>query len=259
LVVPVARLREFETAWEQVDPGHRTRAKWPITALLGPDGAADRVAVEDFNRRHATDGPQVEAVEARVASAAEIESLAWRFSASELYCELPLSAELPALVAAVKRNGVRAKVRTGGVKPEDIPAPEAVLAFVAACAAERLPFKATAGLHHPVRGPAPLTYAGDSPRATMFGYLNVLLAATVLWHDRPEEEAATLLGAERDAGLRIEEDRVDWAGIRITADEIGRTRREFMLAVGSCSFTEPLNEIAEFIASAPVGATRSTS
>jgi hypothetical protein len=93
----------------------------------------------------------------------------------------------------------------------------------------------------------------------MFGYLNVLLAAAVLWHDRPEEEAGTLLRAEWDGGPRIEEDRVDWAGIRITADEIGRTRREFMLAVGSCSFTEPLTEIAEFIAPSPIGASRSGS
>jgi hypothetical protein len=29
----------------------------------------------------------------------------------------------------------------------------------------------------------------------------------------------------------------------VTAAEIGRARREFVLAVGSCSFTEPLEEI----------------
>ena len=42
-----------------------------------------------------------------------------------------------------------------------------------------VPFKATAGLHHAIRGEYPLTYAKDSPRGEMFGYLNVFIAAAI--------------------------------------------------------------------------------
>src|ERR1039458_1007223 len=51
------------------------------------------------------------------------------------------------------------KVRTGGLTPEAIPESEAVADFLCRAAARRLPFKATAGLHHPIRSLHPLTYA----------------------------------------------------------------------------------------------------
>ena len=51
-----------------------------------------------------------------------------------------------------------------------------------------VPFKATAGLHHPVRAPQALTYEADSPRALMHGFLNVLLAGTFAWHGERDIE-----------------------------------------------------------------------
>ena len=246
LVVPVARLGEFEAELDRLPEAERLGTRWPITALLGSDPAADRAVVGAFNERHVHGGPVVEALEGRVASGPQIESLQAAIGVvPELYCELPLTAELPALMATVGRVGARAKIRTGGTRQVDIPAPEAVLAFLTSAAAERVPFKATAGLHHPVRGMAPLTYAAGSACATMFGFLNVLLAATLLWLDRPESEAMVALTAEDRASLRLEQDSIEWAGVRVTADELGRARREFVLAIGSCSFTEPLGEITE--------------
>ena len=38
------------------------------------------------------------------------------------------------------------------------------------------------GLHHPIRAERALTYAPDSPRATMHGFLNVFAAAAFAWH-----------------------------------------------------------------------------
>src|SRR5262249_54871485 len=65
------------------------------------------------------------------------------------YCEIPL-------------DGVRgsfAKVRTGGLTPEAIPSSGEIADFLFRAAALRLPFKATAGLHHPIRAEHALTYA----------------------------------------------------------------------------------------------------
>ena len=52
---------------------------------------------------------------------------------------------------------------------------QAVYRFVRTCLAANVPFKATAGLHHPLRCFKPLTYASDSPQGTMHGFLNVFL------------------------------------------------------------------------------------
>ena len=94
-----------------------------------------------------------------------------------VYCEVPLDSL--AQLDVVKQGGCFAKIRTGGVKPEAIPAPSKVAAFITACAERRLPFKATAGLHHPVRGNYPLTYETSAPQAVMHGFLNVLMALGV--------------------------------------------------------------------------------
>ena len=42
-----------------------------------------------------------------------------------------------------------AKLRTGGVVPEAFPKSLDIIRFVRTCAAANVPFKATAGLHHP--------------------------------------------------------------------------------------------------------------
>lgn len=248
LVVPVARLGEFEDALDALRLAGQADLRWPIAALASNDLAADREAIRAFNLKHAAAGRMVESLELRVASIADIEQAGDRLGRDlELYCELPLSADLPSLVSATRRIGARAKIRMGGVKPVDFPAPEAVLAFLAACAAERLPCKATAGLHNPVRGPFPLTYEPGSGRTTMYGYINLILAATVLWHHRSEAEAFELLRLPERSALRIGEGEVEWAGIRISSAEIDTTRRHFMLAIGSCSFTEPMDELAPLL------------
>ena len=243
-VVLVSRLDEFEQALELLPESERLGSRWPLTALLGAEPRADLDRVLVFNGRHVHAGPEVQAVETRTPSAAAIGAMLGIIPTGlELFFELPLDATLPVLMQEVGRAGARAKIRTGGIHPAEIPAPEAVLEFLEAAAQARVPFKATAGLHHPVRGAAPLTYERASPCATMHGYLNVILAATLLWHGRPAEDARRLLLAEGRETLAVGEETIGWEGVAVALLEIAQARREFVLAVGSCSFTEPVEEI----------------
>ncbi|MFX4589154.1 hypothetical protein ABTB15_19430, partial [Acinetobacter baumannii] len=89
----------------------------------------------------------------------------------------------------VKRANCYAKIRTGGIKPEAIPSPTEVAAFIKACAKLQLAFKATAGLHHPIRAVRALTYDQDAPRAVMHGFINVLMAAAFAWSGEEDIEA----------------------------------------------------------------------
>ena len=107
------------------------------------------------------------------------------------YCEIPLDKLDP--LAAVQRLGAYAKVRTGGLTPDSIPPSTAIARFLSASAKFRLPFKATAGLHHPVRSQHPLTYEANAPRATMHGFVNVFLAAALAWQGADESRIADLL------------------------------------------------------------------
>jgi hypothetical protein len=152
-----------------------------------------------------------------------------------VYCEVPVQ-ELD----EVRRAGAFAKLRTGGVKPEAIPGVEEVAAFIRACAVRRLPFKATAGLHHPVRAPHPLTYEADAPRAVMHGFLNVFLAAAFAWHGRREIEPVL---AETDTAAFRFDDRAHWRDWSLDAAQVREARTQFAHAFGSCSFEEPVQEL----------------
>jgi hypothetical protein len=243
-VVPVGRLAELEHSLLELSEVERLGTRWPLTALAGADIKTDVAAVETFNACYVHGGPEVQSFEARVASPTEIRVIRAAVPPRyELYLEVQLGGNLPALLGAVRQAGAMAKIRTGGIRASEIPAPEAVLEFLAEAARARLPFKATAGLHHPVRGLAPLTYEPGSACGHLFGYLNVILAAVVLWHGRSREDALRLLTAESRSALALGDEAIVWAGIRTEVEEIVRARREFMRAIGSCSFTEPLEEI----------------
>jgi hypothetical protein len=148
------------------------------------------------------------------------------------YCEVPVG-ELD----EVKRAGCFAKLRTGGVKPEAIPTTADVAAFIAACADRRLAFKATAGLHHPVRAPHPLTYEADAPRAVMHGFLNVFLAAAFAWHGDRDIEPVL---AETDPAAFRFDDRAHWRGRSLSSEQVRDARQQFAHSFGSCSFAEPV-------------------
>jgi hypothetical protein len=119
----------------------------------------------------------------------------------------------------VKAAGARAKVRCG---PEPPPVDE-LAGFIRQCREEGIPFKATAGLHHAVRTDEQL------------GFLNVLAAAVF-----GDEERA--LG-ENDAGAFGLGETFVWRDREAGADEIGGVRRDLFVSIGSCSFSEPVEEL----------------
>jgi hypothetical protein len=151
------------------------------------------------------------------------------------YCEAPL-AEI---------HDAYAKVRTGGLTPETIPSSTELAAFLCAAAERGLPFKATAGLHHPVRSMRSLTYAGDSPRATMHGFLNVFCAAALAYHGMGQSHVIELLEETDPAALQFGDDEIAWHGHRVTIPQIHLARREFAQSFGSCSFEEPIAGLRE--------------
>jgi hypothetical protein len=171
------------------------------------------------------------------ARAAVIEAKRIVSAAHPVYCEVDMDQ-----LDDVKRAGCFAKLRTGGVTPQAIPPVPDVAAFLRACAERRLPFKATAGLHHPVRHVHSLTYGADAPRAVMHGFLNVFVAAAFAWHGRREIEP--LLGETDAAAFRFD-DRAHWRDWSLDAAEVRAARQQSAHSFGSCSFDEPIQGLVE--------------
>ena len=237
-VVPVGRLGELEAARANVDPGER----WPLSVLVGFGELAEERALLDKAERGGLF--TVGAVEGKVASPAEVKLLVAAFPGRQVYCELPLAGDLNPWLDALLAAGGRAKVRTGGIEAAAFPSIAELARFLFAVAAIKLPFKATAGLHHPLRGDYRLTYEKDSPSGVMHGFLNVFLAAAMLRSGEIDEALARELLAEtRESALDWSAHGVSWGRARLSAEAIAEARKFFALSYGSCSVSEPLADL----------------
>ena len=246
--MPAAGLEELEKASAGLLPEQPTTAPWRLSVLLGPDPAAEVRALGELNCRHAATGAGAlvgDAVELKAATAEQVErTLTSLPKHLQVYVEVPVERDPAELVAAIARHGGRAKVRTGGVTPEAFPATADLVRFLRACTAAGVPFKATAGLHHPLRASYRLTYAPDSPRGTMFGFLNVFLTAALLREGLSDADAARLLEEGDPRAFSLDEGGIAWRGRRIEAAAIRAAREQAIVSFGSCSFTEPIDDLA---------------
>jgi hypothetical protein len=239
-VLPAGRLGEFARAVAGLLPDGGTAEPWRLSALLAADARGDAARVASFNDAHAGRAT-VDTVEAKAATPEEaadvLDALPPGVSAA---LELPLDAELAPILAVLRHRGARAKVRTGGVVPEAIPDPAVLARFIGACAAAGVGWKATAGLHHPVRGERALTYAADSPRAVMHGFLNVFAAATLLAAGATAAEVEPVLRETDAAAFRFDDEGLAWRQRRASVAAIARSRETVAASFGSCSFSEPV-------------------
>lgn len=247
-VVPVARLGEWRAAMDAL-PAGAARDGWRLSALLGADAIAECDAVRAFNAE-APHGAQVDVLEGKAATPEAVAALARAVPAGvTCYVELPHRDDPRALVAAVREAGLRAKIRTGGVTADAFPSPAEIVRFLRRCHEAGVPCKATAGLHHPLRGEYRLTYAPDAARAPMYGWVNVVLTAAALADGADDAVLERLLLCDDPRALQVDDDAVTLAGVRIARDTLAAARAERLVAFGSCSFREPVDELLPLVAS----------
>jgi hypothetical protein len=203
--------------------------------LDGGEGDLDTVAAAQAA------GRRVELVEARIDPTWIPDTQALvrsKLGDVQTFWELPPGRALRGEVAAVREAEAGAKIRCGGVTAEAFPPPEAVAAFVAACRDAGVPFKATAGLHHPIR------HVEAGTGFHMHGFLNLLAAAVFAHADRLGEDDLTALLAEEDpAAFTVDAEGLAIHGHRADAAAIAATRAELFTAYGSCSFSEPVEDL----------------
>lgn len=242
-VVPVARLAEFEQAAAGVLPAAETDNPWRLSALVGDDVAGEASQVQAFNERHAG-RVVIDTVELKASAPAQIgAALAALPEGVTAYFEIPLAGATSEMIAALAEAGALAKARTGGVTAAAFPTSTQLAQFIHTCVAAEVPFKATAGLHHALRGEYWLTYAPDSPTATMHGFLNVFLAAGFAQNGLEVEQLAEVLEERSPAAFVFESGRVVWRDEELVRAHLTNTRHLTALAFGSCSFTEPIEEL----------------
>ena len=241
-VVPAARLDELATALSATR--NAADPLVALSALIGPGTADDVDMMERFNRDCTRIGARVDSVEVRGASEGVVRAVLAAVPRRWVrYIEVLPGDGLPAALDAVRKGGAFAKVRTGGTTPEAIPTPERLIEFLEGAVRRKLAFKATAGLHHPVRGLHPLMDIPDGPAAVTYGYLNLFLASSILWRGGDRSLAREALLESDLTAFTVNGDALLWHDLRFDGDALTEMRGAFLHGFGSCSFTEPLEEL----------------
>jgi hypothetical protein len=245
LIVPVEKLAELEALAR--DAGAAPARRWPVSVLVG--GAEASAGSRDAIHRVAA-APEsvveIQSVEAVATTPLEVAVVADAYRATiDRFVEIPADPDPADLIDAIGGHACAAKVRSGGVSGEAFPSPARLARFLARAAAAHVPMKATAGLHHAIRGNRRLTYAADSASTTMHGFVNVVLAATLLTAGRIDEGLAeALLDDDRPEAFKFGGRAGSWLNAVVTYTEIAHARRVLLRSIGSCSFDEPVSELA---------------
>lgn len=189
-------------------------------------------------------GPRIESLEVKCTDPHVIERTVKDLPPGvEVYFEVPLASEVNHVLETIRDVGARAKLRMGGVVREAIPPATDVLQMLRILSDFRLPFKATAGLHHPLRSTQSLTYQPQSPTGVMHGFVNLFAAAMLLYFDGTVDEAEQLLAEEDATAWRISANSMHWRDRSWMRDQIATVRHNFFISIGSCSFEEPVHDL----------------
>jgi hypothetical protein len=262
-IVPAGRLGELqETCAEYLDGGQ----EWAFSLLVGGrESAAGALAAVEAQGRAAA------IFEKRFPGRAKIEILEaplpvdgsgtdvgdflaryaralvdWGLGGRELYLEVLPGVDDARVLEAINTLGafdsrfarVGAKLRCGGVTPEAFPSCERIAVFIDTCRRLGLPLKCTAGLHHPVR------HQAAAPPVMMHGFLNVFGAGILAHATGADLEVLTACVAETDPGaFTFSNDGFAWRDHLVPAGDLDRAREGFLAGFGSCSFTEPRDDL----------------
>jgi len=113
-------------------------------------------------------------------------------------------------------------------------------ALIVACRDASVPFKATAGLHHPIR------HYDDGLDTEMHGFLNIFAAAVrAAEHRLDRTDVQTILREENADNFRFLKDAVAWRDLTVSLDGVRHARDTLALSFGSCSFEEPIDHLRD--------------
>jgi len=243
-VVSASRLDELGKAITAGGMALDPADPWRLSVVIGAAVADDLTLLASFQSAWNSRGVVADSIEVKVASPDDVLVVNEGIPAHlRRHFEVPRGGPYCDVVRAIGSVGAFAKVRTGGTTPELFPAAADVASFLAAAVAEGVPFKATAGLHHPFRGPFPITYEAGAERQVMHGFVNVLVATAALLRGEPVALAEAILAEGDRSAFRVTLAAIAWRDETFSAAELASAHQRFFLGFGSCSFREPHDEL----------------
>jgi hypothetical protein len=243
-VVAAIRLQELAAAVTAGGVAIDAADPWRLSVVMGANVPAELARIAAFQAEWEGQGVLADSIEYKVTSAGQVITLAEQIPRTfRRYFEVPQTGPYRDIVKAIGDVGAFAKFRTGGMSPELFPAASELTKFLLAVVKHSVPFKATAGLHHPYRGRYPISYAQDAAPQLMYGFVNLLVATAELTRGGEGETAQRILEEEDRSAFARDASGIMWRDERYTAAELATAHERFFTGFGSCSFREPMDEL----------------
>ena len=132
------------------------------------------------------------------------------------------------------------KLRTGGVEAAAFPGTNQVADFVHSAHQNGVPVKFTAGLHHPFR------HFSESVDTKMHGFINVFLGSALTASGAIDAQQLVDVLEDQDPGhFHFGSEYASWQSAKITLENIDMARGASALSFGSCSFSEPVEDLKQ--------------
>lgn len=232
LIVDTARIQEFH------DAAAADLAQIPLSLLPASTTSPDQIA------RLIGEGLRIESIEVRAETPAHIERVMTGMPAHcNVYFEVPVGPDAPRFLDAIAASGARAKLRMGGLVPEAFPLPDAIVGILQQLIERHILYKATAGLHHPLRSQHPYTYLPGSTSGLMHGFINLLCSSAILEEGGAADEAVHVLNEQDPTAWHMNSDALRWHRRSFSIEQLRTVRETCLTSIGSCSFTEPVHDL----------------
>jgi len=248
IIVPASRLDEFEEASRSCIPSGEDDEPWVMSSLVSPTPESSLEMqierIQSFNHTHAGEGnggAVIDVIEVPGSDAVAMDAMLDVLPEEVFpFFELPADGDIRGMLAVLVGSDAGAKIRTGGMKPELYPSLEQLSNFILQCSLADVPFKATAGLHHP------LVNHNEDIGVRQFGFLNVFLAGLLASAGEESVDAVESMLLRSDlAGIEFGNEAVEIDGTTFGLEVIEDARIAFSLSFGSCSISEPVSDLVE--------------
>ncbi|MGI9585933.1 MAG: hypothetical protein ACR2N7_10125 [Acidimicrobiia bacterium] len=245
---PASRLEEL--AGVATSSFHRGDGGWSIGVVFDVDPGPSAAVAHDFNVEMSP-AIEVSAAEARITDPTPkgigelIDTIGSIGTDVVAFLEVDRRSSITRQVAATvtelasRSRAGGAKIRCGGTTADLFPNVEEVTEFIVAASTNRLAFKATAGLHQPVR------HFDQELAVWRHGFVNILVADAAADDGQSHSVVEAIVRETDPAAFSIGASMARWKDVSIPGSALRRTRTNGFVAYGSCDLAEPTDALVD--------------
>ncbi len=226
----------------------RGERPWSVGVIMDVSPGAAASVAHEF-QREMSPVMEVTSAEVRIGAAPTVGALLDAVSAVdagvaafiEVDPEHALRAQMDAIGSSLRDRGMTggAKIRCGGATPDAIPPVEFVSEFVWEASMAGVPFKATAGLHQPIR------HLDEELGAVRHGFVNLLLGSVAADQGEDRATVSAIVAEEDSREFTIGPMAASWRHLSFPGSAVRRSRSFGFLAFGSCDADEPIGALRD--------------